>query len=378
MGTFVLSLFLFSAAQASSGAPATRPALAEFKIEGSNHMITIPVVWKGKQQCFLLDTGFMFSVMDSTAFPDLQDTGNSMDVKTLAGGTTTFELCNPPHLDINPIRISDALVGRQDLANLRAALDRPIIGILGVVALRDFVVQIDFDENRLRFFRPDSLPHPEWGTQIPIESNGLTPAINLEILDQHVVFNIDTGCNGGVELPSALFDSVQRSVNAAIDSDPLTVIQRTINSRKMRVPTFEIANMRYRDILIDETKTDVGSLSLNFLSRHMVTIDFPNLRLYLKPGKQFSRHDEDGMSGLHILRPTSQTVADIVDKDSPAYEAGIRDGDILLTVNQRPAGEYDIEDLRDLLQSQDGKEVTVTYRRGDTTKTVAFKLRRKI
>ncbi len=64
--------------------------------------------------------------------------------------------------------------------------------------------------------------------------------------------------------------------------------------------------------------------------------------------------------------------------EAPVARKGIRDGDILLTVNQRPAGDYDIEDLRDLLQSQDGKEITVTYIRGDTTKATTFKLRRKI
>ncbi|MGD0767744.1 MAG: PDZ domain-containing protein [Tepidisphaeraceae bacterium] len=317
--------------------------------------------------------------MDSTAFPDLQDTGNSMDVKTPAGGSTTLELYNPPDVDISPIRISDTLVGRQDLSNIRAVSDRPVIGILGAVSLRDFVVQVDFDENSLRLFRPDSLPHPEWGTQIPIESHALTPAIHLDAFDQHLLFNIDTGSDRGVEVTSALFDSVQRSFNGAVDSSPNSVLGRTVMLRTMRISTFEVAKMRYRDVLIDETKGEFGcSLGLKFLSRHMVTIDFHNLRLYLKPGKQYSRRDEEGMSGMHILRPKSQTVAQVVDKDSPAYEAGIREGDILLAVNQKPAGEYDIEDLRDLLQSQDGKEIFVTYLRGDTTKMTKFKLRRRI
>src|SRR5277367_5102833 len=64
-GMFVLFCFFFFFAprQASPNAPATQPVLAEFKIEDSNHAITIPVMWKGKQKCFIFDTGSAFSIM---------------------------------------------------------------------------------------------------------------------------------------------------------------------------------------------------------------------------------------------------------------------------------------------------------------------------
>jgi C-terminal processing protease CtpA/Prc len=136
--------------------------------------------------------------------------------------------------------------------------------------------------------------------------------------------------------------------------------------------------VRYRDALFSETQSDAATMGLEFLERHLVTMDFPGGHLYLKPGKEFDRRIERNMSGIHALRFDTQTVAKIVDEDSPAYAAGIRADDVLIDLNGKSAGDYDMADIRELMSSGDGKELTVTFSHAGDQKTVNFKLRSTI
>ena len=114
------------------------------------------------------------------------------------------------------------------------------------------------------------------------------------------------------------------------------------------------------------------------MSRHIVTFDFPNSKVYFKKGKEFDKVDETDMSGLHLLRISGKTVVYSVDEDSHAHKAGIRANDIILKVGNKEASEYDMWKLRRLLMSGDKKKVVMTIKRGDGVIEVSFLLTRKI
>jgi hypothetical protein len=84
------------------------------------------------------------------------------------------------------------------------------------------------------------------------------------------------------------------------------------------------------------------------------------------------------MSGLHLWRLEGRTAVHSVDKRSPAEAAGIRPEDVVLKAGETSATEMDIEDLRDLLKSGDGKEIRMTIKRGEEEKAVTFKLKKQI
>ncbi len=144
------------------------------------------------------------------------------------------------------------------------------------------------------------------------------------------------------------------------------------------MPEIDLAGSRYRGLICKETKHSSGTLGLEFLERHLATLDFPGNRLYLKPGKEFDHPSEASMSGIHAGRVRDQLVAQVVDAGSPAYEAGVRQGDVLVDLNGKASGDYDMPDVRDLMHAGEGKEMTVTFRHGDSQQTVTFKLRRAI
>jgi len=63
--------------------------------------------------------------------------------------------------------------------------------------------------------------------------------------------------------------------------------------------------------------------------------------------------------------------------NSPASDAGLQVGDKIVSINGRPAGEYDIFEI-DSLFAQEGKTIQLIVRRGDKESEISLKLRRLI
>jgi predicted aspartyl protease len=362
--------------------PSSQPsagALAEFPIEHWGEPITIPVVWGGKPACFVLDTNASVTVLNAADFPGLEPFGRNASVGT-SGGQRAMQLFHPPDLHVGPFSLADAgHVFRLDLSDLRAMIGRPVIGFLGVSALKGSVVQVDFDARKVRFLQPDNQPHPEWGTSLPMPLNAEhNPAVRLSIGGVERSLGIDTASNGFIDLPSQAFDRLPDLARQPVLSISSLTANGTVKLRVVRMPEVELAGSRYHDLICKETRHATGTLGLEFLERNLATLNFPGNRLYLKPGKEFDHPSEASMSGIHAGRVRDQLVAQVVDVGSPAYEAGVREGDILVDLNGKPAGDYDMPDVRDLMHAGEGKEMTLTFRHGDSQQTVKFILRRAI
>jgi predicted metalloprotease with PDZ domain len=113
-----------------------------------------------------------------------------------------------------------------------------------------------------------------------------------------------------------------------------------------------------------------------FIRRHLCYIDFPNLMLYLLPGQDFNRPDEDDMSGLSFMKIDGKITAYSVDKDSPAYQAGIRANDQILSLNGQDTASLHLKSIRDTLKTKPGDEIKMLVKHGTQTNSVQFRLKR--
>lgn len=132
----------------------------------------------------------------------------------------------------------------------------------------------------------------------------------------------------------------------------------------------------YKDLIFSEGNS--SRLGLSFLSRHMVTFDFPGNKIYLKKGKQFRKTDEANMSGLHIILVSGKVVVYAVDENSPARKAGIKAQDVIQKVSGKDANVFDICHIRRLLKAGDQHKITITIKRDNDVKEVFFLLEKKI
>jgi hypothetical protein len=374
---------LLACAYAFAG-PTSQPAMISFPITSQRHLLTIPVTLNQQSACFLFDTGSSETALDSAAFPNLQSAGPTAAAIT-TGGEINVGVFAPPKLSVGPWNLQDSgPVYRLDLSPLRRLTGVPIMGVLGANVWRTWVIQMDFDARQLRFFRPDGQPHPEWGTSIPVETEDArgdsipAPAIRLTVGDFTDLFAIDSGAIEN-NLPTIYgFDCVLRATSRPAITTPELSAAGRADVRMLRSPEFQISGLHYRDLLFGESKDWQGGLGLDFLSRHLVTLDCSNHKLYLKPGKEFNRYDEHDMSGLELERVNSKIIILTASPQRPAYEAGLRVGDELLEINGSPTDKSDLYDLRALLSSKDGLKITMKYKRDPSDQIISFLLRKEI
>ena len=252
-----------------------------------------------------------------------------------------------------------------------------IDGILGMNFLKRYIVRIDFDNGKLILIDPKTLPSPSWGQATVI--HWARPGwfvVRARILNADTAMLIDTGYNGTGELPEKLFDYVRKAQGGRTATSLVETLSGTISSQDIRLQHLAVGSREYSDVIIGEG--NINLLGLGFLTRHLVTLDFPRGRMYLKKGKQFDRVDEVDMSGLHLLKIGGKVVVHSVDKDSPAQKAQIEAKDIILTVNAQSAADMDIFALRNLLRSSDKKKIDMTIEHAGTKKNVSFLLKKRI
>jgi len=383
----VLSLFVLLLAggcvevpKSASDRPTDQKVLAEFKIAKGGDLILLPVRFKDKEYLFCLDTGSSHTVFDTSLKHELGDAKRIERMITL-GNPIMAEVFDAPEAFLGPLNLQDCgEVTCIDLKMLSLVVGKKISGFIGMNFLKEYAVQIDFDKRTLSFLQPVEGQHSHWGRELAIIYDALGwPRITGHILDGiKVDFVIDTGAAATTgALDRKIFKKILSKKEIKTSEALSATASGIVRSREARIGNLSIGSFEYQDLIFGEGNW-WSYLGLSFLSRHIVTFDFPNSRMYLKKSKEFTKVDETDMSGLHLLRISNKTIVYSVDEDSPAHKAGIRAKDTILKVGNKDANTYDMWELRRVLMSGDGRKITMTIKRGDNVKEVSFLLKKKI
>ena len=114
--------------------------------------------------------------------------------------------------------------------------------------------------------------------------------------------------------------------------------------------------------------------------RFKVTFDMPGGRLYLEPTAALGDPFETDMSGMELLADGSDLSTILIDEvhaGSAAAKAGVRGGDLLQAIDDKPASELGLREIRRLFQDH-GASHELTLRRGKSMLKVQIHLRRVI
>lgn len=372
------SIGLAAEPQMSSEKAAGQRILAKFPITRDLDLILLPVRFKEKEYRFVLDTGSSHTVFDASFRHELGAATRTVEAQT-AANSIIVELFDAPEAFLGPLNLQDCgEVGCLDLAMLSSVLGKPVSGIIGMNFLREYAVQIDFDEWMLLFIQPMGTDKPDWGRDLAMNCElAGCPRITGRILDRiNVDFLIDTGANASGYLESKMF----RKILTEKGPKTLNVLVQTVFSiqqlREVRIKGLSVGPLKYRDLIF--TEGSESRLGLSFLSRHIVTFDFPNSKIYFREGNKFNRIDETDMSGLHLCRISDETVAYSVDEDSPAHKAGIKANDVILKIGDDDVNLYNMWDIRELLRSGNRHKIMMVIKRGNDVKEVSFLLEKRI
>jgi len=260
----------------------------------------------------------------------------------------------------------------------------PCDGVLGMLCLEHYVVGIDPDKNL--FSLGGTVPEAAKRSALTIPLKRV-PSHNGLIIEASVngvgplYFELDTGDNGCISLTQRDWQRVFARGEPRTAQRYAAGMGDHVEQHKVaRVQSLDIGTNQYTNLIAGQASQAQSSscLGQGVFRRHLCTIDFPNQVLYLVPGQHFRDPDEQNMSGMYPVRLAGKTVIYSVDQGSPAFEAGVRQDDQIISINGQDAAALKLKTIGEMLKSQPGAAIAVEIRRNEKVLQFAFELKRSL
>ena len=345
-------------------------------------MIRVPVNVFGETLYFLVDTGFTVSAMNARYEQRLGKPVTTYQAGNPLGANHALPIYHSPDITIAGRPLGLEHISCLDLTMAGKISGQPCDGVLGMDFFSTHVVSIDFDRGIFSIYA--KVPESVTNTFVAVPLKPLSQHYTAEVLvnqAQSLDLLIDTGDNSSISFNSEAWQKVFSTNRAnAMKATVAGVGNQMAQSQIGLVRQLTVQSLNYTNLHATSIRnpSDPSHLGLGFFRRHQVIFDFANRRLYLHSGQQFSKPDKEDMSGLHLLRENQLTVVYSVDENSPAFNGGIKPGDVIISVNGQSASSLTMKDIRRILQSHDGDKVTLRVRRGDDLLDFEFVLKKAI
>jgi predicted aspartyl protease len=368
--------------------------------EFHNQFIVVSIRVNGLPLKFIVDTGAEYTILFHREIADwlglesqrrVRLMGADMETELYARVVPTVSLMLQDQCHVT----TPLLVLEEDFFELDHVIGIPVAGILGGGVLRQFAIKIDYTRPELTFYDPVFFKAPAMGfKRIQLEIDRSKPFVVTEISirpgEKHrVKLLLDTGAS----LASLLYVRPENGLHI-----PDTVITGTLGvglggalrgyigkmeSLELGDYTFERYLASFQQPVVEDSLLHSfgkdGMIGNGLLSRFNLILDYKNSQLYLKPNRWFRKKIKADRSGLILITTGSDLrriqVLDVI-VGSPAHEAGIVPGDVLLRYNNVPLSLVGYEGLLRRLTRSPGKRVRLDIKRGDSRSfSVDFVLR---
>ncbi len=364
---------------------------ATIAFDGDDQAIKLYVGINGRPAFIMLDSGASTMALAKFAADTLhlQHQG-TMEARGYGGSTNIY----PVKLDT--FELPDGLLFRDITATaidlpygFDIASSVPTVGLLGYTLLSRFVVKIDYGSQEVTLLDPDGwTPGPSDGQPLPMELEGNVPTVSASFdgLPQKR-FLIDTGDSGCVHLYAPYVADNKLSAKYA---NGIKVYEMGVGgvapARRVRARSFSLAGTDLRSVPTDLALDDkagasrnlAGALGHQFLSRFVVTFDYPHQRIFFAACPQTQKPFDTRTFGVYLVEvgddyaKTKRHIVVVgVDPKSPAFDAGLSPDDVITQVDGQSAETLGLAEVRRLLSPDGGKDVrelSVIGARGGTGK----------
>lgn len=307
----------------------------------------------------------------------LKGLGNGEELKALSSHSNSIQMGK---LNLTKQTI---LVLEKDIFNLSKYTGMKINGLLGSDIFQNNVVEVNYSRKRIVFHDPETFkPSSKYKScylsvegqkmfiQIPItETNGTTREVKMLV---------DTGAeltawfrSHGKNPLSIPEKRVRCFIGQGLNGEISGVIGRIpamyISDFKLTEPIVAFPDSSSISDLTSEGERD-GTLGSQILNRFNLIFDLRNNLLYIKPNYfNFNRKFSYNISGIEIIQQNNflrLPEVIMVWKDSPAEKAGVKPDDQILEINGKKSFEMDINQIRNILQTQ-ARKLHLRILRGD-------------
>lgn len=348
---------------------------------------------------FLLDTGAQIGHIRTELAQTLGlKLGGSLGVTGTGTGRIKANYVKGVVYNISGTEFTDgqsiALPSAEFFEPLENTFGREFDGVLGYNLLSRFVVGIDYANQIINLYEPVSYRYTGSGETIPIRITDRKPYITatlapLEGTPIQSNLHVDTGFGGSLSLNAKFVEAnnLVRSARATIESfnrgaGGETAVRlgrvKSLQFGRLTIsnPTASFSLVQGRGVRSDSA----GRIGGGTLQRFTVTLDYSRKLMFLEPNANFNELYEADMSGISLVAEKPDFKNFTVYKllpDSPATEAGVREGDRIINIDDQPSTELTLEQIRQMFR-HDGQERLLRVKRGNETLQIRVKLRRLI
>ncbi len=366
------------------------------KFRQINNLIVIPVSINGSDSMnFILDSGIKDPIITELTLVEelnlnymkaieLKGLGTDLTTQAYQSGDNTIAL---PGMQARHQKINVIIDENFQISQI---LGMPVHGLIGFNMFSNYVIKVDYISEVLTFYRHDAFEYKPRKNDIvlPIHFVKNKPVIRAEVKQDSativpVWLLIDTGAsdalwlsassNEKLKIPEAnVYTFLGVGLGGDLYGHKGRVNALWIGGRFLDLPIVSYPESGFINQVIEQENRN-GSIGGEVLRRFTTTFDYKNKMLVLRPNGDFNDGFYYNMSGLEIINPVPgipvYTISNVMEK-SPAWEAGIRENDQVLSVNSNDHRNLTLNDINLMLRQRQNKKITmVLLRNGQKIKT---------
>lgn len=354
---------------------------------------------------FILDSGASGNIITSLYEEELYlNNVNTVRLAGLGEGSTIEAFQSLDNIIQIGNRIAadsaEVLLLKEDVFQLDSFMGTKIHGILGHDFFESFAVEINYRRKLLRIYKPDAfkekfreLPeHRKWYTMpILLQNNKsyLNAGYQHKSGDEFVTLRLllDTGASNSFSLYNSKDERI-KVPEVTINSIIGTGLSGKVVGEVGRVQSMKIGDFIFEEPVIAfpdslsvrrvlRAEQRKGSVGGDIFRRFKVIFHYDNELLYLRKNSDFSDEFYYNTSGIEVYTPIPDLpfyVIAYVREGSPAFLAGVREGDIIKKINGTPAINLSMNDLIDYFQYKKRSNIFLEVERDSTVKNLRFNM----
>ena len=400
-----------------------------------NNLVILPMEVNGTTLNFLLDTGVQETILFSLEDKEQVTFENIEKIKFRGLGSnepfdgfksSSNKIAVQKYVDYN----HDIYIVLDQNINISSQVGVPVNGIIGYHFFKNNAIAIDYRKKKIIIYKNISTISKKIDkkyTKIAMTIEECKPYIESKIQFENnqsisAKMLVDMGNSDALWLFKERDSKISIPKNNFDDYLGMG-FSGVVYGKRARISTFEIEKFKFNKPIVSfpdslainpigMVKDRVGSIGAEIIKRFSVIFDYPNNQIYLKKNSHFQTLFNYNMSGLEIqheglqwvqelyeekpnnsgvimdmsgdrvlknlrykfeLKPTYKILT--VRKDSPADKAGLKKGDIILKINHRKAYDFTLQEINDLLKSEENRTIQIEVDRNGNPMNFKFQLK---